>query len=734
MIQTTDRPADRLHCCWLPSNNPATCTELWLALLARIAAHMADYNKLTVANLKALLKDRGIPQTGLTRKAQLVERLEQADNETGASASQANGMDTDTPAPPGDNARDGTLRYVEEISTDARSPAALGADESLEAVEPAPDYHSSVQPVEAGPAPGSGAAVAPDDQAQSTASSMTLPAEGSEQPAVAAVSTPSQIPVPSHEVPVATTAETASATQEASTQPSEAPSSSRLNTEEVVEDNRKRKRRSVTPAVVTEEVANKKLRQDEAVSTVHLKEDVATEQEPVVDGAEVKAGDITMGEPNMEGGATAKVLPARTSDDMMKITHTKIVENADSSSTEPHEVEAAAPVVPELYQAPLSRTDVDVDKSDTALQNSKFSRANPEPTQPADETPVDHTEVSPQSPERTRKQSLHPPRDSRYASLFTHSSSSHAASTAPSGPELTGTTPSIHPATRALYIRNFMRPLHPAQLKAHLASLATGDSPASDSDPSPIQLFHLDPIRTHAFVLLSTAAAAARVRVALHDHVWPPERDRKPLWADFVPDEKVQEWIAAETDAASQSARAGGKRWEVVYERDEGGGVVAELREAGAPPGPVSRGRAVLQQDGGARGGAPAGPRRRSPPPPPPTRAPVQQPLKGGDAPAPSFLALDALFRSTAAKPKLYFQPVTKELAEKRQAGLDKCTSRTWKGVRGYGVEELRRYCFEDGDVLVDGGTHFPSRRDKEERGGGYAGFRGRGRGSWRGR
>jgi hypothetical protein len=42
---------------------------------------MTDYNKLTVANLRQLLKDRSIPSTGLTRKAQIVAKLEEADME-----------------------------------------------------------------------------------------------------------------------------------------------------------------------------------------------------------------------------------------------------------------------------------------------------------------------------------------------------------------------------------------------------------------------------------------------------------------------------------------------------------------------------------------------------------------------------------------------------------------------------------------------------------------------------
>lgn len=40
---------------------------------------MADYNKQTVAQLRQLLKDRGLPSTGLTRKAQIVEKLEEVD-------------------------------------------------------------------------------------------------------------------------------------------------------------------------------------------------------------------------------------------------------------------------------------------------------------------------------------------------------------------------------------------------------------------------------------------------------------------------------------------------------------------------------------------------------------------------------------------------------------------------------------------------------------------------------
>ena len=42
---------------------------------------MADYNKETVNKLRQLLKERSIPSTGLTRKAQIIEKLEEWDKD-----------------------------------------------------------------------------------------------------------------------------------------------------------------------------------------------------------------------------------------------------------------------------------------------------------------------------------------------------------------------------------------------------------------------------------------------------------------------------------------------------------------------------------------------------------------------------------------------------------------------------------------------------------------------------
>ncbi|KAF7538005.1 hypothetical protein G7Z17_g12729 [Cylindrodendrum hubeiense] len=71
--------------------------------------------------------------------------------------------------------------------------------------------------------------------------------------------------------------------------------------------------------------------------------------------------------------------------------------------------------------------------------------------------------------------------------------------------------PSVHPATSALYIKNFMRPLRPNEVQAHLAKLAMPSGDAVDDDI--IVEFFLDQIRTHAFVVFKSTLAASRVRL-----------------------------------------------------------------------------------------------------------------------------------------------------------------------------------------------------------------------------
>lgn len=92
--------------------------------------------------------------------------------------------------------------------------------------------------------------------------------------------------------------------------------------------------------------------------------------------------------------------------------------------------------------------------------------------------------------------------------------------------------------------------------------------------------------------MFASTAAATRVRVGVHGKVWPNERTRKPLWVDFVPEEKVAGWVERE--------RAGG-RWEVVFREDKDG-VKAELEEVGS----------VRRRGGVELLGAPTGPRGKN--------------------------------------------------------------------------------------------------------------------------
>ncbi|RFU72243.1 sap domain-containing, partial [Trichoderma arundinaceum] len=153
--------------------------------------------------------------------------------------------------------------------------------------------------------------------------------------------------------------------------------------------------------------------------------------------------------------------------------------------------------------------------------------------------------------------------DSRKASL------SPVADIAPVEMDIERTVePAVHASTAALYISNLMRPLRPADIRDHLVSLtSTPDSPEC------IVNFYLDQIRTHAFVIFDSESSAARVRAALHNSVWPNESNRKALSVDFIPPEKVGEWIEMEEAGGRRSA----SRWQVVYRAGPDGSFEAIL-------------------------------------------------------------------------------------------------------------------------------------------------------------
>ena len=306
----------------------------------------------------------------------------------------------------------------------------------------------------------------------------------------------------------------------------------------------------------------------------------------------------------------------------------------------------------------------------------------------------------------------------------------------------TVTSSATHPATRSLYIRELVRPLQPLQLQDHLARLAT--PPSSNLSERVIETFHLDSMRTHAFVTFTSISAATRARSALHGHTWPDEPTRKPLWVEFVPDGKVQDWI--DTEVNSGSSKRDARKWEVVYNKTDDG-VTATLQEM-APTAPVPTGpmrqpsfsSSLAPIGSGAGTGmptAPLGPRASRPSvsktqPPPPMKKP---------APASSSASFDILntrFNSTTTKPKLYYLPVSKDIVNERLDELDAQTSRTWDSGRAmHGISAVegqpRRYTFEDGGRIVDNGPDHGA-GSREPRGGRGGGRGYRGGGGWRGR
>lgn len=441
-------------------------------------------------------------------------------------------------------------------------------------------------------------------------------------------------------------------------------------------DSKKRKRRSVTPPV-SQETVNKKLKQaDDEV--VHLeKDEVATGSngDTVEQSADVDMSDLVKDQPD------ATVQPMASIDDMMTTT-AKSDPVADQSITE--HVPAEGDAVP---------------------------------------------------PKTTRS-----PNERRFKNLINPSTNTdHETSTPHAEPDMdVEISPALHPATRALYIRELVRPINPSQLRDHLEHLATPPDRSSPGDV--VEDCYIDALRTHAFVLFTSISAASRVRASTQGRIWPPEPNRKPLWVDFIPEDKVRDWI--ETERASGGSRPSqAKKWEVDYDvRDEG----VEVSLVEAIPGASASNRPSFPV---GVPGAPTGPRGTAPGPRRPsfTQSDVRRPsqplgmrrptAKAVEETSASFLELDKLFRFTTTKPKLYWQPVSDELADKRLDELDRETSRDWNprldakrngDSLGRGLDSLKRYTFEDGDVLVDGGPEYGGGRAFDR---GAEGFRGRGGG-----
>ncbi|KAI1351493.1 hypothetical protein F5Y01DRAFT_282491 [Xylaria sp. FL0043] len=273
--------------------------------------------------------------------------------------------------------------------------------------------------------------------------------------------------------------------------------------------------------------------------------------------------------------------------------------------------------------------------------------------------------------------------------------------------------PSMHPATCALYIKNFMRPLREQAVQDHLLELATpADAPL---DPNIIVNFYLDNIRTHAFAVFTSISAASRVRTALHERVWPDETNRRALWIDFIPPERFEDWVDMEQQPRDKGSMP---RYEVIYDRDIDGNVTARLEEIDGNPNtrraPVSP---VMHPD--RRVSIPTGPSRPSGIENAPTgpRNPYAH-----NGPAPMYTGrqepLESGFLKTRATPQVLYRPVSTELAHRRMDRILEAKDPHYNEESG---KDYHRYYFERDDVLVNRGPEIflgirPPHREKERR------------------
>jgi len=646
---------------------------------------MTDYNKLTVVKLKEELKQRGLQQTGL--KAALVARLTEFDAQSAA-------------APPSEavNAISVTLEVAEDHTepTDALTKSNGSLDPAPQELGDPPareiegseveqvEKESQAQIVEPTPT----VEVREDEKAVPLEQHLSGPEveDSPRKAAPAQVSKEHNIPA-TPEIPSDTNMRGDTAIPHSVETPilqTDAPTNlppsalALVATEEVIEDSRKRKRRSKSPTPSTEDVALKKAKALDGSPVVKLPEDRETyredeetkmaEAEPidVVEANGEPSKDVEMEEPReAEADASKDVGMEQLREDEPEIS------KDEGPKQQPPVIKAPA--------AEALGTEATVTRTEAKEKQQGTSAAQ-----------IDTI----QSPVKAS------PSDTRFKGLFSASKLTEGAPTQELYPDMEDRdiSPALHPATSALYIRNFMRPLQPPTLKEHLAALAK--PPNSSPSGAIITDFFLDTIRTHCLVRFTTVTAASRVRTALHDRAWPDEKTRKPLWVDFVPEEKLQKWIDVE-QASGGNKNQPMKRWEVVYEQEDGG-VAAYLQEAdGAGP---------------LRTTFPNGQRTDSKLQPVDTKplTPVA-PKPTGD-PGKGFKALDDLFKSTDAKPKLYYQPVLEDTANRR---LD-----TLAAGRGGGrSDEMRRFSFEE-ETIVDKGPEF---------GAGWRGGRGGGRGGYSG-
>ena len=709
---------------------------------ATLSVTMTDYSKLKVPELKEELKARGIPLTGLKLKQNFIDKLIESDasgqthteevadarpgaahniepNELAPHRSQQG--DTKSGEKPAQGQNDASLAEPDTHTTISKDendpklsePAAATisdaeADETPTLFEPRSDTATdetstgptTIEDTTSAVTNRESSSTLPDSVLSTLSSSL---AKSSETHQTAATTEPRQTPQPA-------------SVRHASTGTSTPLSSIQVPASELLEDSRKRKRRSVSPPPSAAEVSRKRARAVDGSPRTTQSEDFAVTEEQKVSKAS---------EPNDEGIDSVTGTGAAALMEIQKATdNAETIREGDGlPEGQQTEIEGLSSTVPlkqeKTEEPPLSES--------SPLKKDTHDVKEEDRSQDVDSTP--RLSKSIMMKMKARSPSPQPPRELEERNI----------------------SPALHQATSSLYIRNFKRPLHIPTLKAHISALAT--SPSSlDPPKDPIATFYLDSIRTHAFISFTSISAASRVRSTLHESRFPEEKTRDPLWVDFMPDDKVQPWIDVENDAAA--GRGMGTRWEVVYE-DGPDGVKAVLQEA------VSGG-AVRKQSVAYQRQPSMAEASRVPPPVGvhPDRA-VLVPRDEKESPRSSrrdshriersetsgtgFRALDELFSFTAAKPKLYYKPVPPQVAERRTDAI-KDLRVGHAGMGRSGDEDMKRYTFEayrGEEEWVDKGPEFGFGRrgaDMMRRGGGGGGMRGGyGRGgyrdeAWRGR
>jgi len=705
---------------------------------------MADYSKLKVNELKEELKARGIPVAGLKLKQNFIDKLLEADavGQTnalgalvapvgGAENHEADEQDLSTNAQDVQS-RDEPAQDADTTPSQSATQGSIVKNESAVYPESGKD-ENEVSPEEAKAKLQSATVNASKDGTEEPIlrdGTIAAPELGEPRPTASEVdrklgptSAPASDGLGSQTAPMETLE---------TLPPSSAASTPHVPVQEMIEDSRKRKRRSLTPPPSAADIAQKRAKASDGSPLITKSVDTMVEDEEgvapdlAVEGIvkEAKSEPSTL-ERMQEATDTPEIV--RKGDGVPGGEHSAKVHPTPTVSPEGNRTEEPmAEALPKPLQSPEKQS----------IQSGPGTSLFAGPKKKDPSLPL----ISPPSKSRGLGTASNP------STLLDLDAEERAIA------------PALHPATSSLYMRNFKRPLHLPTFRAHLAKIARGPTMSSGNDEDPIVSYFLDSIRTHALVSFKSISAASRVRSALHDTRYPDEKARDPLWVDFIPDDKVQSWIDIETKSAGHGTA---QKWEVVYE-DGAGGVEAVLQEVGAGGGP-RRPSTVLRRQSSMSGvqrqpsmsdvqrpSSNAGVHPDRLPLVPQDRTDARNELRE-EAPRVSqpeisgagFRALDELFSFTTAKPKLYYKPVSQKVADRRMDAIkDLRVGHADMGKSG--DEDMKRYSFEmyrGQEEWVDKGPEFGYGRRGVERmrggaptRGGYRGGGGGGRGGFRDR